>query len=346
MSNLIKTSGSTSKSVATKNTNFKIGVNGSGDYGPTNVTGFYNGITPPSGGYTIYVHKNSGGPSIHVANDDTQCIFFLKSFGATGDTINEVLSWSTGRTDMWVQTADLTSSDLDSAPTGYTNTAAIYYDPGNTSSYVGTGTTLTNIGTDGNVSGTTGTLSGVVYESSTAQGVFNFDGGSDKITFNSYNFGNSITTTAWIYPRNEVSINCLMSNCGANTNTNGFKMGWNNWTTTNLTMNFEAGNGSAGGTQSTATNTIVENEWQHIAYVFDKTNQTIKFYRNGSEIATATGGSPVSNIGTNQSWWIGSIGGSAYYMDANMGQFRIYKSLRSTSDISDEYNNTKSRYGL
>lgn len=346
MSNLIKTSGSTSKSVATKNTNFKIGVNGSGDYGPTNVTGFYNGITPPSGGYTIYVHKNSGGPSIHVANDDTQCIFFLKSFGATGDTINEVLSWSTGRTDMWVQTADLTSSDLDSAPTGYTNTAAIYYDPGNTSSYVGTGTTLTNIGTDGNVSGTTGTLSGVVYESATAQGVFNFDGGSDKITFNSYNFGNSITTTAWIYPRNEVSINCLMSNCGANTNTNGFKMGWNNWTTTNLTMNFEAGNGSAGGTQSTATNTIVENEWQHIAYVFDKTNQTIKFYRNGSEIATATGGSPVSNIGTNQSWWIGSIGGSAYYMDANMGQFRIYKSLRSTSDISDEYNNTKSRYGL
>jgi len=33
-------------------------------------------------------------------------------------------------------------------------------------------------------------------------------------------------------------------------------------------------------------------------------------------------------------------------MDANLGQFRIYKSLRTTSEILDEYNNTKSRYGL
>jgi len=228
----------------------------------------------------------------------------------------------------------------------YTNTAAIYYDPGNTSSYPGTGTVLTNIGTDGNVAGTSGTLSGVEYESATAQGVFNFDGVLDKISFSSYNFGNTITTTAWVYPRTEFSINCLMSNCGANTATNGFKMAWNNWNTTNLAMTFEGGNGSSGGTQSTAINTITENQWQHIAYVFDKTNRTIKFYKNGTEVATASGGTPVANIGTNQTWFIGSIGGSSFFMDANLGQFRIYKSLRTTSEILDEYNNTKSRYGL
>ena len=95
MSNLIKSTGSTNKKVATRNTNFKIGVRGCDDYGPTNVSGFYNGITPPVGGYTIYVHKESQGPSVHVAYDDSQCIFFLKSFGATGNTINEVLNWST-----------------------------------------------------------------------------------------------------------------------------------------------------------------------------------------------------------------------------------------------------------
>lgn len=116
MSNKIKTSGSTNKQVATRNTNFKIGVDGVDEYGPTNNTGFYNGINPPTGGYTIYVHRNEGGPSIHVAQDDNQCIFFLKSFGATGNTITEVLNWSTGRTDMWVQTTFLTSSDID-APT-------------------------------------------------------------------------------------------------------------------------------------------------------------------------------------------------------------------------------------
>ena len=118
MSNLIKSSGSTSLLSATRNTNFKIGVDGEDDYGPTIVSDFYNGITPPVGGYIIYVHKNLQGPSIHVANNDSQCIFFLKSFGATGNTINEVMSWSTGRTDLWVQTADLTSSDLFSYSAG------------------------------------------------------------------------------------------------------------------------------------------------------------------------------------------------------------------------------------
>lgn len=50
MSNKIKTIGTTAKLSATRNANFKVGVNGSDDYGPTNVYGFYNGITPPPSG--------------------------------------------------------------------------------------------------------------------------------------------------------------------------------------------------------------------------------------------------------------------------------------------------------
>lgn len=109
MSNKIKTTGATSLASAKRNTNFSIGVNGYDDYGPTSVTGFYNGITPPVSGYTIYKHKASGGPSINVASNDEECIFFLKEFGATGSTINDVLVWASGRTDVWVQTEDLTT---------------------------------------------------------------------------------------------------------------------------------------------------------------------------------------------------------------------------------------------
>ena len=228
---------------------------------------------------------------------------------------------------------------------GYTNTAAIYYDPGNTSSYVGSGTSLINIGTEGNVTGTTGTLSGVAYESSTAGGTFNFDGVADQISFGQYNFGTVMTITSWIYPRNEFSINTIISNSGANQATNGFRIGWNSWQTTNLNLVFEAGNGSAGGAQLTANNTVTNNTWQHIVYVFDQVNRTIKFYKNGVEQSTS--GTPVANVGMNNaSWWIGSIGGNSYYMNANVGQFRVYKSLRSASDILAEYNATKTRYGL
>ena len=345
MGNYIKV-GDTTKPNKSKG-NLRIGVTGGADYGPTSNSGFYAGITPPANGYTIYVEKASQGPSIHVANTNEQCIFFLKSFGATGNTINEVRDWADAQSNIWVVSADVQLNEISTpTPSGYTNTAEIYFNPSDVTSYPGTGTTLTNIGTLGNVSGTTGTLSGVAFESSIANGVFNFDGGTDRISFNTFNFGNTITVTAWVYPRNEYSINNLISNCGANTATNGFKMSWNGWNTTNYNMNFEAGNGTSGGTQVTAINTIIESTWQHIGYVFDKTNKTIKFYRNGSEVAQTGGGTPVDNIGMNQTWWIGAIGGSSYQMDANLGEMRIYKTLRTSSDILDEYNNTKTRFGL
>jgi len=231
------------------------------------------------------------------------------------------------------------------ANSGFTNTAEFYYDAGNVASYARSGTTLTNIGTLGNVTGTLGTMTGVAYESGIASGVFNFDGVSDRIQFGQYNFGNTITINAWVYPRSEYSINNLMSNCVANTNTLGFKASWNNWNSTNYTLNFEAGNGTTGGTQSTATNVVVASTWQMISFVFDNTNHTIKFYKNGVEQATS--GTPVTGIGMNNAnWWMGAIGGSSYQMNANMGEFRIYKSLRSSSELLSEYNATKTRYGL
>ena len=100
---------------------FKVGVVGGAEYGPTSSTGFWNGVTPPVGGYTIYVDKASQGPSIHVANNDSQCIFKLKAMGATGTTIEDVLAWADGQSNMAVLSAELTLGDLPGAgPTTYT----------------------------------------------------------------------------------------------------------------------------------------------------------------------------------------------------------------------------------
>lgn len=124
--NYIK-SGTTSNKSTVRNTSFSIGVESADDYGPTNQSGFWKGILPPPSGYTIYMHKESQGPSIHVANDDQQCIFFLKSFGATGETISDVLNWSTGRTDIWVQTQPITVADLETlTPFAQLETIATY----------------------------------------------------------------------------------------------------------------------------------------------------------------------------------------------------------------------------
>jgi energy-coupling factor transporter ATP-binding protein EcfA2 len=44
------------ETLALKKGNFYIGTGDVGK-GPTSSTGYYNGITPPSGGYTIYLNK-------------------------------------------------------------------------------------------------------------------------------------------------------------------------------------------------------------------------------------------------------------------------------------------------
>jgi hypothetical protein len=59
------------ETLALKKGNFYIGTGDVGK-GPTSSTGYYNGITPPSGGYTIYLNKASGGPSIYTVNTEAQ----------------------------------------------------------------------------------------------------------------------------------------------------------------------------------------------------------------------------------------------------------------------------------
>jgi hypothetical protein len=96
---------------------FSVGVKGGADYGPTSQTGFWNGVKPPIGGYTIYVDKASQGPSIHVAYNDTECIKMLLHMGATGTTISDVLSWASTQSNMVVLSAELTIGDLSGGST-------------------------------------------------------------------------------------------------------------------------------------------------------------------------------------------------------------------------------------
>lgn len=63
-------------------------------YGPTSTTGFYNGITPPEGGYTLYLAKETQGPSIFVFNTGTELLDFCNSsLGSEQSTIFGVIDW-------------------------------------------------------------------------------------------------------------------------------------------------------------------------------------------------------------------------------------------------------------
>jgi hypothetical protein len=70
MANPIKYNTS-AETLALKKGNFYIGTGDVGK-GPTSSTGYYNGITPPSGGFTIYLNKASDGPAIYTVSTEAQ----------------------------------------------------------------------------------------------------------------------------------------------------------------------------------------------------------------------------------------------------------------------------------
>jgi hypothetical protein len=116
------------ESKALKRGNFYIGTN---DVGKGNT--YYNGITPPSGGYTIYLNKASQGPSIYVAANDSALISLTNKIAGTNyTTVSECLSWFSTQTDKVVLNKDM--------PNVVTDSLSLYLDPDSVNSYPNTGT--------------------------------------------------------------------------------------------------------------------------------------------------------------------------------------------------------------
>ena len=68
--------------------------------GPTSVSGFYGGINPPSGGYTIYLNKQEGGPSIYTCANDADLISQTSAIaGESVPTVSLCLAYFAGQSD-------------------------------------------------------------------------------------------------------------------------------------------------------------------------------------------------------------------------------------------------------
>lgn len=224
--------------------------------------------------------------------------------------------------------------------------AWLLFDPNNSSSYSGTGTTVSNIGSFGALNGTiAGSLTWITGTGITNK-VFNFTGG--RIGFGSFNFGANFTITAWIYPTTKSSINTILANGPPNVNTAGFKFGWNSWQTNDKNLLFESGDGTAGNWQvpSSALNTVVMNTWQQVSVIFDRTNSISLFLVNGLPVSVA-GISTATNVTVNAANFnIGAYIGGGYAMQAQLGLLKVFNSSLTASQVLADFNATRSVFGI
>jgi hypothetical protein len=185
MPNPIKYSTS-AQTLALKKGNFWIGTGDVGK-GPTSTTDYYNGVSP-SGGYTIYLNKSSGGPSIYRPANDSQLISLTNTIAGTNYSNSaDCLNWFATQTDKMVFNTDY--------PAIVTNGLILSLDSGFTPSYPTTGTSWYDL--SGN--GRNGTLyNGVSYQNG---GFLAFDYSNDFVgNFVDSSLGtpSTFTLSAWV----------------------------------------------------------------------------------------------------------------------------------------------------
>jgi hypothetical protein len=171
-----------SETNALKKGNFYIGT-GSEGKGPSDVTGYYNGVTPQTGGYVIYMFKDGapGNLSYHSAANDSELISFTSGLaGQTYTGVSQCFDYYAGQTDKVMIIQEFPSD----YPLNYPNIVMpgliLNLDAGITQSYPGSGTTWTDI--NGLGPNNNGTLTNGPTFNTDGGGSIMFDGVDDYVT--------------------------------------------------------------------------------------------------------------------------------------------------------------------
>jgi hypothetical protein len=215
-------------------------------------------------------------------------------------------------------------------------------DAANPKSYPGSGTTWTDL----SGKGLTGTLTGGPTYSSSNGGSIAFDGTVGKyvaLTYNSSNFRNTdFTWIAWVLGRGSPTVNMPQIGYGSG--------GWPRlgFFENNGTWNFLQYNGSGPPTISQlncgSSSTTV---WKQICCVGNFSGSQLLGYNNGAYVAAA---SYVDSNGNDSAFGIGRSGstnvpwGEAFL--GNVAQVSLYNRILSPSEISQNFNAMRGRFGI
>lgn len=317
MPNVFKyTTGATPTNTLKKG-NFYIG-NNVADYGST----FYTGISPASGGYTIYQNKIDNGPSIYVAANDTELISFTNHIaGASYTTTTECFNYFAGQSDKMVVQRDYEGI--------VSNGLMLNLDAGYLPSYPQNGTSWYDISLSGNNSVLT---NGPTFNTSNGGSIV-FDGSDDYVNVNS---GASLlssvnyTKIAWFYVTNFGTANNIIS--GGNTGLHAF------WLFASNKLN--AGHNGFWNTV-VSTTTLSLNTWYCGAVTFNTTSGW-KLYLNGTQEATSSSTTTFTGTGDIQ---IGRYQTGNNYT-GRIAIAQVYNRVLSGAEILQNYNAQKSRFGL
>jgi hypothetical protein len=303
--------------------NYSLGVS-SAPYGPTNTSEYWNGYSVSSGYIVVYQNKASNGPSIRVFN-----------YG--GD---DFISWVNGSFNQNFQSGYPepaynyinglgTAIVVDKTyPEISTSGLTLHLDAGFIPSYPQTGATWTDLSFSGNNC----TLNNDPSWFSTFQGGFNFDGTNDwgnAGSSSTLNIVGNLTVAAWVRPTsftNQGNIIAKNSNSGYRMRfqSNGSFWMYSNGNTITSPLNYAA------------------NNWWYTVGVFSSTG--LKMYMNGGLVQSNS--TPFNPSYVSSTFYVGGFTSTQELFQGRIATLSVYNRELSSTEILNDYNNQKSRFGL
>ena len=210
-------------------------------------------------------------------------------------------------------------------------------DPANPRSYPGSGATATDL-----INNIEGTITSATFQNINA-GVFNFDGINDYIDFgndSTFDLNNAFSISTWVKYTSTSAMVVLSKR-----------------ETTKIGLLIELGSGkpftairdasSNIAITNTYSGTYNDGNWHHIVATFNRTANELKLYVD-NELKETANTSSVGDIAPNtNNLMIGRRSDtSSSYFDGNIGPVQIYNRALSASEVKQNYNALKPRFGL
>jgi hypothetical protein len=223
------------------------------------------------------------------------------------------------------------------APNVVTDGLVLYVDAANTKSYVSGSTTWVDM-----AAGNNGTLiNGPTYSSANGGSIV-FDGSNDYVSLgNNLDQNGPLTIMSWIYTTTVNSgARAIISNCNVGGNQQDYV----------LEINRTAGKVGAfwGDVLLLVSNQLlVINQWYYVGFVRSgsTSNWTLNLYINETNDSTTT--TSVNPNATNTSTSIGRAGDfPSQYFSGRISNTQIYNRALSATEVLQNYNATKTRFGL
>jgi hypothetical protein len=220
-------------------------------------------------------------------------------------------------------------------------------DAADKNSYPGSGATWTDL--SGN--GYNGTLTNSPTFSNSNGGSIIFDGTNDYTSTSldlSWNNTNSVSISMWIKTGNLSQSKGFL---GTGNFEWQFRQGQYAGANSDLVFVYwDNSGGHTNGSIPSMSGFFDDTNWKHLTMTWNNSNSTILFYKNGTQIFSQVYGNPSANRVSSE---LMQIGGNVYswdgvgaYWNGSFSNIQTYNRTLSATEVLQNYNATKTRFGL